>query len=104
MKLDLVYEIGTEEIPAGYLPPALEQLREEFAGFLAEKSLPVARIETHATPRRLVLFAEGLPERQEDRREEVTGPPWRAAFDADGRPTKAAEGFARGRGIGVGHL
>lgn len=102
--MDLVYEIGTEEIPAGYLPPAVAQLRQEAEKLFAEARLRPESVETHATPRRLVLFARGLPARQEDRTEEVTGPPWKAAFGADGNPTKAAEGFARGRGLTVADL
>jgi glycyl-tRNA synthetase beta chain len=104
VSFDLVYEIGTEEIPAGYLPPAAKQLREEFETFLAENRLAGVSVETHATPRRIVLFASGLPARQDDRRQEVTGPPWKAAFDADGNPTKAAIGFARGKGLRVEDL
>ncbi len=104
MSLDLVYEIGTEEIPAGYLPPAAEQLAAAARAFLQENELPRGDVETHATPRRLVLFVRGLPAGQEDRTEEVTGPPWKAAFDADGNPTKAAVGFAKGRGLSVEDL
>ncbi len=104
MSADLVYEIGTEEIPASYLPPAAAQLRQAVEGLLAEIGLEHGGVETHATPRRLVVFVKGLPEQQEDRTEEVTGPPWKAAFDADGNPTKAAQGFARGRGIAVEDL
>lgn len=104
MTKDLVYEIGTEEIPAGYLPPAVRQLEEGARAFLAESGLPHGDVEVHATPRRIVLFVRGLPEKQEDRTEEVTGPPWKAAFGADGKPTKAAEGFARGRGLTVEDL
>ena len=104
MTHDLVYEIGTEEIPAGYLPPAARQLRESASSFFAENHIVPASVETEATPRRLVLFAKGLPDRQEDRTEEVTGPPWKAAFDEDGAPTKAAQGFARGRGLAVEDL
>lgn len=99
MSLDLVYEIGTEEIPAGYLPSALRQLRAAAEKFVAENELACESIEVQATPRRLVLFLRGLPEGQEDRTEEVTGPPWKAAFDADGNPTKALLGFAKGRGL-----
>jgi glycyl-tRNA synthetase beta chain len=104
VSLDLVYEIGTEEIPAGYLPPAAAQLKREFEAFLAESRLAADAVETHATPRRLVLFAKGLPAGQADRTEEVTGPPWKAAFDADGNPTKAATGFAAGKGLDVADL
>ncbi|MGQ0722198.1 MAG: glycine--tRNA ligase subunit beta [Candidatus Eiseniibacteriota bacterium] len=101
---DLVCEIGTEEVPAGYLPPAVEQLRSEAQAFFAASRLEPAALETHATPRRLVLLARGVPERQEDRTEVVTGPPWKAAFGPDGRATKAAEGFARGKGLSVENL
>lgn len=101
---DLVYEIGTEEIPAGYLPPAAAQLADLATKALAELQLAPEHLETHATPRRIVLLARGVPEGQEDRTEEVTGPPWKAAFDAEGRPTKAAEGFAKGRGLRIEDL
>jgi glycyl-tRNA synthetase beta chain len=101
---DLVYEIGVEEIPASYLPPAAAQLKAAARSFLELNGLAFASVETQATPRRLVLFARGLPERQPDRIEEALGPPWKAAFDAEGRPTKAAEGFARGKGLRVEDL
>ncbi|MEZ5063947.1 MAG: glycine--tRNA ligase subunit beta [bacterium] len=104
MKQDLLYEIGTEEIPAGYLPPAARQLKDAAAAFLAEQALAHDSVETHATPRRLVLIVKGLAAGQADRVEQVTGPPWKAAFDANGNPTKAAEGFARGRGLTVADI
>ena len=104
MKRDLLYEIGTEEVPASYLPPAARQLAEGAERFFADHALDVSSVETHATPRRLVLSAKGVPERQADRVEEVTGPPWKAAFGPDGKPTKAAEGFARGKGLRVEDL
>lgn len=104
MKRDLLYEIGVEEIPASYLPPARQQLREDFEKFLAESHLTCDSADTEATPRRLVLMARGIPERQEDRTLEVLGPPWKAAFGPDGKATKAAEGFAKGRGLTVADL
>lgn len=104
MKRDLVYEIGVEEIPASYLPPAARQLEDAARKFFADNALDIASVETHATPRRLVLVALGVPERQADRTEDVTGPPWKAAFGPDGKPTKAAEGFARGKGLRVDEL
>lgn len=104
MKRDLVYEIGTEEIPASYLPPAARQLEAAARAFLREAALDPAAVEAHATPRRIVLRATGVDERQADRTEEVLGPPWKAAFAPDGTPTKAAEGFARGRGLAVADL
>lgn len=104
MKRDLVYEIGTEEIPASYLPPAARQLEDAAREFFRANALEPQRLETHATPRRIVLRVWGVAERQEDRTEDVLGPPWKAAFGADGKPTKAAEGFARGRGLTVADL
>jgi glycyl-tRNA synthetase beta chain len=101
---DFLLEIGTEEIPAGFLPPAQEAL-----GALAREGLAAARIgfgsvRTLATPRRLVLHVEGVAPRQADAVEEKVGPPVSAAFDASGNPTRAAEGFARTNGVAVGEL
>ena len=94
---DFLLEIGTEEIPVGYLPGALAQLAEGLEAWLAEQRLAQRGIQRFATARRLALLVEGLQLRQEDRDEEVTGPPEAAAFK-DGEPTKAALGFARGQG------
>jgi len=99
VKRDLIYEIGVEEIPAGYLPPAVRQLREEFKKLLAENEISAESVEVEATPRRLVLMARAIPVRQEDRSVEALGPPWKAAFDESGAPTKAAVGFAKGKGL-----
>ena len=92
-RLDLVYEIGTEEIPAGYLPPAAGQLRDLAARFFAEARLDAASIETHATPRRLVLFVSGVHERQEDRTEEVTGPPVEGGVRRRRQPDEGGAGI-----------
>ncbi|MCA1765352.1 MAG: glycine--tRNA ligase subunit beta, partial [Desulfobulbaceae bacterium] len=99
MQDELLFEIGTEEIPAGYIRPAIADMAKMIKTRLAELGLDHGAIKTAATPRRLTLCVEGLAETQEDRREEVTGPPKAAAFDSDGKPTKAAEGFARSRGV-----
>lgn len=104
MGKELLFEIGTEEIPSGYLLPALEELKAAAGRLLAEQRLTFTDIRTLGTPRRLTLFVDGLAERQADRRREVVGPPRAAAFDAEGAPTKAAEGFARGQGIPVSEL
>ncbi|MFZ5758341.1 MAG: glycine--tRNA ligase subunit beta [Thermodesulfobacteriota bacterium] len=101
MDNEFLLEIGTEEIPAGYITPALTFMQETMAKKLAELSLSHAAITTAATPRRLALSVSGLVARQPDRREEVLGPPKKAAFDADNRPTKAAIGFAASRGATV---
>ena len=101
MATELLFEIGTEEIPSGYLPAALEELKAAASRMLAEQRLAFAAVRTLGTPRRLVLFVDGLAERQADARREVVGPPKTAAFDAEGKPTKAAEGFARAQGVAV---
>lgn len=102
--VSLLLEIGTEEIPARFLSPALGQLREKAVALLGEYALPGADIRTFGTPRRLVLRADNIPAVQEDRVREVVGPPKKAAFDASGNPTRAAIGFAASQGIAVGHL
>ena len=101
MKSDLLVEIGTEEIPAGYIAPALAALEERLNKALDEAGLAHGRASVWATPRRLALAVWGLADRQPDTVKEVTGPPVKAAFDANGQPTKAAEGFARGQGVEV---
>jgi len=101
---NLLLEIGTEEIPAGYIEPALEQMRASISEQLSEHLLSHGEIITAATPRRLTLFVEDIPERQEDRVVEVVGPPAKAAFDNEGNPTRAAEGFAKSQGVALASL
>ena len=91
MGTELLFEIGTEEIPSGYLPPALEELRAVASRLLAEQRLAFAAVRTLGTPRRLVLLVDGLAERQADARREVVGPPKAAAFDAEGKPVLATK-------------
>lgn len=101
MHEEFLLEIGTEEIPAGYIEPALSFMRERLAKHLAELNLSHGQIETAATPRRLTICVKELANRQPDRREEVFGPPRKAAFDQEGNPTKAAYGFARSKGAEI---
>ena len=96
---NLLLEIGTEEIPAGYIAPALKQMEELFAEQVKKNRLSFDSIHTTGTPRRLVLFASGLPQRQEDIVQEVKGPAAKVAFDESGKPTKAAIGFASSQGV-----
>lgn len=96
---DLLFEIGTEEIPAGYIQPALAQLSELFRSALEAQRLSLGELKVTGTPRRLVLWASAIPQNQAAALEEVLGPPARIAFDADGKPTKAALGFAKKNGI-----
>lgn len=96
---NLLLEIGTEEIPAGYIEPALKQMEELFTEQVKKSRLSFDSIHTTGTPRRLVLFASGLPQRQEDIVQEVKGPSAKVAFDENGKPTKAAIGFAGSQGV-----
>ena len=101
---DLLYEIGTEELPAGYIQPALEQLADGLKRLLAENRLAAEEVATAGAPRRLTLAVAGIPEQQPPMRTKSVGPPARAAFDADGQPTAAALGFARSKGLAVEDL
>src|SRR5207253_3062249 len=90
---DLVFEIGTEELPASFQRPAVEYIEATLRKELDALGLAAGKTQTFATPRRLALVANGLQERSADQRKTVQGPPAKAAFQ-DGKPTKAAEGFA----------
>lgn len=92
-------EIRTEEIPAAALPAARRQLARLFGERLDAEGLAVDDLAVYSTSRRLAVLVEGLPVRQADRSEELTGPPVRVAVDEDGRPTPAGEGFARKVGL-----
>ncbi|MBI3580515.1 MAG: glycine--tRNA ligase subunit beta [Nitrospinae bacterium] len=100
----LLFEILSEEIPAGYIRPAADALREFAEKKLAEAGLPHGPISTLATPRRLALIVDGLPERQETRTKKVTGPPKKAAVAPDGSFTPVAAGFAAKHGKKPGDL
>ncbi len=104
MYKELLLEIGAEEIPAGFVPKALSSIEEMIRKELASNRLVFSEIKTMGTPRRLTLFVKGLPPLQPDAEITSTGPSIKAAFDADGKPTKAAEGFARGQGVSVSDL
>ena len=97
-------EIGTEELPAGDVASALKQLQEAAPALLKEARLAYHELKVVGTPRRLAVIATGLATRQADLERTVKGPPARAAYDALGNPTKAAEGFARSQGVPVDSL
>jgi glycyl-tRNA synthetase beta chain len=104
MSKEIFLEIGSEEIPAGFLPKAMAELER-----MARKELEAARLEfgevrTFATPRRLAISVSDVAEQQPTLRIEATGPAKQIAFDADGKPTRAALGFARGQGVDVAEL
>jgi glycyl-tRNA synthetase beta chain len=101
---DLLFEIGAEEIPAGFAPLAVKQLAEDLGKLLDEARLTHGEIRAMGTPRRLVVWARDLGARQADARTEALGPSVAAAFDAEGRPTPAALGFARSQGVEVAAL
>ena len=104
MGKELLLEIGTEEIPAAFLPKALRDLEELARGELAANRIRHAEIRTMGTPRRLFLAAEDVAERQEDQLIEKLGPAARVAFDPQGNPSRAAVGFAAAQGIDVTQL
>ncbi|MFG6094070.1 glycine--tRNA ligase subunit beta [Leptothoe sp. ISB3NOV94-8A] len=93
-------EVGTEDLPASFVSDALEQWKAKIPAELEEQLLSPESIEFYGTPRRLALVLNGIPERQPDREEEAKGPSVKAAFK-EGKPTKAAEGFARSRGVSI---
>lgn len=104
MNKDLLLEIGTEEIPAGYIPPALEQLKDLTQEFLNTERIEHQDIFTYGTPRRLVLYVKEVALKQKELVTEVIGPPKHVSFDAEGKPTQSAIGFAKSQEINVGEL
>jgi glycyl-tRNA synthetase beta chain len=101
---ELFLEIGCEEIPAGFIPRATAEMEAIITKELALARLSFSEIKTLATPRRLALVVKGIPAVQPDAELTATGPSVKAAYDASGKPTKAAEGFARGQGVNVADL
>jgi glycyl-tRNA synthetase len=102
--LPFLLEIGTEELPPQDLSAALAQLREGVPALLERLRLKHGIVRVMGTPRRLVVLIDGLAERQQDEEQLVKGPPAHAAYDAEGRPTRAAEGFARNQQLSVADL
>jgi glycyl-tRNA synthetase beta chain len=101
---ELFLEIGCEEIPAGFIPKATAEMEAIITKELAVARLTFTEIKTLATPRRLALVVKGIPTVQPDAEITATGPSLKAAYDAAGKPTKAAEGFARSQGVDVAAL
>ncbi|MFN8060830.1 MAG: glycine--tRNA ligase subunit beta [Vicinamibacterales bacterium] len=102
---ELLLEIGCEELPAGWLPDLTTQLGVRLEARLVEARLSIdAPVQTFSTPRRLAVAIGRVADRQTDLEALVTGPPVSAAFDASGRPTPAAVGFARKQGVEVAEL
>ena len=99
-----LFEIGTEELPVGDLDHALTHLSEKVPALLEKLRLEHGEIRILGTPRRLVVFVEELSAHQTDVEKTAKGPPAQRAYDEDGRPTKAAVGFARSKGLDVNEL
>ncbi len=93
-----VLEIGSEEVPSRFLPTEEQELETRFTAALRENALEHGRIRALSTPRRAILVVEDLNPVQTEREEIVAGPPVRVAYDADGKPTRALEGFLRTNG------
>ena len=106
MSKEFLLEIGTEEIPSRFINPALDKMKELFSGLLASGRVAIEHgdIQAYGTPRRLVLHVPQLAERQQDVSKEVVGPPKKIAFDAEGKPTRAALVFAEKNAVPVDAL
>ncbi|HEX8538007.1 MAG TPA: glycine--tRNA ligase subunit beta, partial [Cystobacter sp.] len=104
MASELLLEIGAEEIPASFILPALEDLKRIITERAAEARLSFGEVRTYGTPRRLAVWVKDVAERGEDITREVLGPSVKAAFDKDGKPTKAAEKFAESQKVAVDAL
>ena len=100
---NFLLEVGTEELPASFVDSAIAQWRSRIPQSLTDNDLTAETIEVYGTPRRLAILIKGLPAQQPDRDEEIKGPPAQAAFK-DGKPTKAAEGFAKKQGVELSAL
>ena len=104
MEQKLLFEIGTEEIPAKFMPGILDQLKGLAEKKLQELRVPFTSVTVFGTPRRMTFIADGVEETQASTVVESKGPSIKIAFGADGAPSKAAQGFARGQGIAVEDL
>lgn len=104
MAKDLLFEIGAEEIPAGFMPNILGQLKQLAETKLNDAHLPFESIAAYGTPRRLALIVKGLADTSAEISERHKGPSASIAYDTDGNATKAAIGFARGKGLDVADL
>jgi glycyl-tRNA synthetase len=100
----LLLEIGTEEIPARFIPSVLEQIKEKASDVFQKQGIGFRTLHSFGTPRRLILRGDGISETQQKRIKKVYGPPRKVAFDSSGTPTKAAEGFARAQGVDISAL
>ncbi len=98
---DFILEIGSEELPARFLPDQEKELRERMQAALAAAAVDFDSIEVESTPRRAMVMVRGIAAQQREVEEVVTGPPAKVAFDAEGKPLPPAEGFARTQGVDI---
>lgn len=104
MASEFLLEIGTEEIPARFIPPALAEVAASFRKLLEQERIAAGEILTWGTPRRLALVARDVAEGQAEVSTEIVGPPKAVAYDSYGNPTPAAQGFAKNQGVAVSDL
>lgn len=104
MAKDLLLEIGTEEIPAKFMPGILQQLETVIKSRFQDQRIGYSELRALGTPRRIVLIVRDMADIQQDKTSENRGPSLKVAFDAEGKATKAAEGFARGQGVAADQL
>ncbi|MDD4658731.1 MAG: glycine--tRNA ligase subunit beta, partial [Eubacteriales bacterium] len=101
---DLLLEIGVEEMPAHFMPGVLAQLKDLAAAGLQEARLDFAQVRTYGAPRRITLYVQELSGQQRDLAVKARGPAAKVAFDSQGNPTKALQGFARGQGVEISEV
>lgn len=101
---DYILEIGTEEIPAKFMEPALSQMKQLAQAALDQEKITVETVEALGTPRRLALILKGLAPQGKDSQELVKGPARKAAYDTDNQPTKALQGFMKSQNVGLEDL
>ncbi|MCX7770041.1 MAG: glycine--tRNA ligase subunit beta [Proteobacteria bacterium] len=104
MKKELLIEIGTEEIPAGFLRPALEALKDRLVTLFGELKIEHSEVKVFGTPRRMTIYIEAVDVKQPDIDEEVLGPPKKVAIDENGNYTKSAIGFATSQNVSIDEL
>ncbi len=101
---DLLIEIGTEEIPASFLEPAAQGFQANLEKFFKQKRIAIGKTKLFYTPRRIAVLIDKVASKQETELIEVTGPPWRSAFDQNGNPMRSAHAFAKSQGKTVHDL
>ena len=103
-KKDFLFEIGTEEIPARFLPGVRQQLRKLSEAALAENHLAYETLTVFITPRRLAVLAQGVDAFQPDTKVEQKGPALKSAYDSEGKPSRALEGFCKSQNVAPADL